>query len=986
MKLKFEPDLDYQHAAIEAVCDLFSGQEINRGTFTVSAPTADLLTDLDDGLGYGNRVTLLDDEVQANLHAVQMRNALPVSETLTSYDFTVEMETGTGKTYVYLRTVFELNKRFGFTKFVIVVPSVAIREGVAQTLRDTADHFRSLYDGVTMDSFVYDSAKLGQVRDFATASTIKVMVATIGAFNKLDTNTFYTPHEKTGGDKPVDLVRATRPILIVDEPQSVDGGENGKGRAALAEMRPLATLRYSATHANKHHMVYRLDAIDAYERKLVKRIDVAGLEVEGADNVPYVRIVSIKKSKSAAPSALIEIAEQQLGAVRRVERRVYGGEDLQNITNRALYAGLSIAEIEGDHVRLDIPGDTKWMAAGEVHGDIDQDGIRRLMIRRTIREHFEREKILTPMGIKVLSLFFIDSVEAYRSYSEDGARVPGRYATMFEEEYAALAKNPNFATLFTGVTPDASAAHDGYFSIDRKIVSPFDEHELKKGATKEAVAADSYNLIMKEKGRLLELATPLRFIFSHSALREGWDNPNVFQICSFREMKGDRERRQSIGRGLRLCVDSQGDRRRDEGLNVLTVIADESFSEFAEGLQSEIEKDLGIRFGVVDCNSFADLVYSLPDGSLAAMGARESVSLFVHLSDAGLVDAKGRITDEMRNQLKAGTLQLPEKFEPWASAIRATLTKLAGKLDIRNKDEERTIKVNKQVLLGADFKELWDRIKHKTVYRLAFKDTELIPAATAKVTAMEAITQAKARFRKQAVKIDRGGISGVGESVSAFAGIQSEYVVIPDVLTELQDRTQLTRRSLAAILKSSGRLDDLKLDPATFIDRAADAIKRAKRSVLIEGVTYQRIGDEQYYAQELFKDDELKGYLNKMVAVTKSPFEHVPWDSETIEKPFAQQLDANESVKVFAKLPRDFKVPTPLGSYNPDWAVLVDSDEGERLYFIVETKGSIWEEDLRSAEADKIACGRKHFAAIGSAEGAVRFEQQATVDGFLAAV
>lgn len=985
MKLKFEANLDYQAAAIEAVCGLFKGAEINSGTFTVMTADPTLFSD-DDGKGYGNRSTALDpDDILPNLQQVQLKNALPPSPALSSMDFSVEMETGTGKTYVYLRTIFELNKRYGFTKFVIVVPSVALREGVAQTLRDTAEHFRSLYDGVVMDHFVYDSSKLGQVRDFATASTIKVMVATIGALNKLDTNVFYTPNEKTGGDKPVDLVRATRPIIIVDEPQSVDGGDNGAGRKALTEMQPLCSLRYSATHANKHHMLYRLDAIDAYERQLVKRIDVDGMDVAGADNTAYVRVVKITKSKKA-PSATIEIAVQELGEVRRVERVVRGGEDLAQLTGRKLYEGHTIAGIEGAHVQLDIPGDVKWLAVGDVHGDIDQDGVRRLMIRRTIKWHFDREVVLAPMGIKVLSLFFIDNVAGYRSYDENGARVPGKYAVMFEEEYAILAKNPAYKTLFKDAPPNPVTAHDGYFSIDKKVVTPFEEHELKGSASKEAIATDSYSLIMKEKGKLLELATPLRFIFSHSALREGWDNPNVFQICSFREMKGERERRQSIGRGLRLCVDKEGDRRRDEGLNVLTVIADEGFGEFAAGLQKQIEDDLGIKFGVVAKDSFAAITYTQDDGTLVPMGVAESTVLWTHFAAAGLVDDKGKITDALRTELKNGTLVLPPQFAPFATGVRNMLIKLAKGLDVRNKADQVPIKRNKEVFFGPDFAELWSRIKHKTTYRLAFDDSVLVAKAVANVKAMLPITAAKVRFKKATLVIGRGGVDTANESVSGYSSVAPEGVIIPDVLTELQDRTALTRASLANILIDSGRLEELRLDPATFIDRAADAIKRAKLAVLVDGVKYQKIGDEEFFAQELFDDTELKGYLNKMVSVTKAPFDAVAWDSESIEKPFAEQLEANESIKVFAKLPKEFKVPTPLGSYNPDWAILVSKDDGERVYFVVETKGSSWGEDIRPAELAKIECGKKHFAAIANGPAPVRFEQHSSLDALLKSI
>jgi len=997
VKLKFESDLDYQIQAIEAVCDLFKGQDINRTEFTVSRVAADAAQGalgLDEtALGIGNRLTLLDDEILANLRAVQLRSGLAPADTLTDDNFTIEMETGTGKTYVYLRTVFELNKRFGFTKFVIVVPSVAIREGVAKTIEMTADHFRALYAGVAVDAFVYDSAKLGQVRDFATASTIKIMIGTIGAFNKLDTNVFYTPHEKTGGEKPVDLVRATRPVLIVDEPQSVQGRDpDSAGARALREMHPLCTVGYSATHLHAHHMLYRLDAIDAYERKLVKRIDVAGAEVRGANNTAYVRLVSVKTAKNKPPVATVEIDVQGAGAVRRTEMTVRDGDDLKDRTNRDVYRDVSIGTIEGgkgrELVQLNIPGDVVYLRPGQAHGDVDRDGIVRRMIERTIREHFLRERAFREQGqhIKVLSLFFIDRVENYRAYAADGTQTLGKYGRMFEEEYRKLAGHPDFReTLFAGRQPEPESAHDGYFSIDKKGVPV--EAELNaagdfRNAKSREEAERAFRLIMREKEKLLDEAEPLRFIFSHSALREGWDNPNVFQICTLREMGTNRERRQTIGRGLRLCVDANGDRRRDEGLNVLTVIADESFETFAEGLQKQIEEDLGIRFGTVAADSFAALVYETPEGT-QPMGVEESRALFDHLRDEGLIDAAGKIQDSLRTALKDNTLVLPDRFAAIVAPARALLVKLAGRLDIRNADERRTVKLNKAVFLSAEFTALWDRIKHRTTYRLAFDPDALITDAAERLANAPHVARAQLRWRKAGLAIGRGGVDTGDETTSGFVTVSPESIVVPDVLGELQNRTQLRRASLAKILIDSGRLDDLKLNPAAFIDQAADLIERAKVAALVAGVRYQKIGDDVFYAQELFEAKELEGYLGRMVETKKSVYDAVIWDSSTIERPFAKALDDNEAVKVFAKLPSWFKVGTPLGTYNPDWAVLVTTEAGERLYFVAETKGVLLMEDLRGSEAAKIKCGRRHFDTIARSATEPVFTVARTVDDLM---
>lgn len=996
MKLRFESDLAFQKHGIDAVCDLFKGQEINRTEFTVSRVGADdaqaqLGLD-DDGLGVGNRLTLLPDEVLTNLRKIQLRHALAPADALNSMDFTVEMETGTGKTYVYLRTVFELNRLYGFTKFVIVVPSVAIREGVAKTLEMTKDHFRALYAGQPMDWFVYDSSKLGQVRDFATSSTIKVMVATIGSLNKLDTNVFYTPHERTGGERPVDLVRATRPVVIVDEPQSVDGGENGRGKKALDEMRPLCTLRYSATHATKHHMVYRLDAVDAYEQKLVKRIDVAGLEITGANNTPYVRVVDIKFSKSKAPVASIEIDMQGQGTVlRQIKTGLTDGRDLADLTKREVYRDISIGTIEKSAsgealMQLNLPGDVKYLHIGEAHGDVDRGSIVRRMIQRTIKEHFDREKVLRPLGIKVLSLFFIDRVDHYRVYGDAGSRSLGPYGLMFEEEYRKLAAHPDYrASLFGDGPIEPERAHDGYFSQDRK--GKVTEPEVNtsgdlKNATSREDAERGFHLIMRDKEKLLDEKEPLRFIFSHSALREGWDNPNVFQICVLREMGGDRERRQTIGRGLRLCVDSKGERRRDEGLNVLTVIAEESYASFAQGLQNQIEQDLKIEFGTVAKDTFAHLPVEDEDGVLEPLGVAASTQLFEHLQAQGYLTAKGKIEDSLRRELKAGTLKFPEAFDGVAAHARALLTKLAGRLDVRNADERVPIGMNREVFLGEDFRALWDRIRAKTTYRVAFDNDALILAAAERLRASIQVAPAQARWRKGEMEISKAGVAGVRETTSQFMTLSAENAAVPDVLGELQNRTELTRRSLARILVDSGRLDDLRQNPASFIDQASDLINRAKVDALVDGVRYHAIGPDSFYAQELFETEELNGYLDRMIEVQKSVSDAIRYDS-TVECTFAETLNANEAVKVFAKLPDWFKVPTPLGSYNPDWAVLLTGEGGDRLYFVVETKGSQFLEDLRTSEADKIRCGSAHFQEIALADKQPVFMQAVTAEDVL---
>ena len=990
MKLHFEPNLDFQLQAIEAVCDLFRGQEICRTEFTVTrdpkTPQAQLAFAQND-LGTGNRLTLLDEEILQNLNAIQLRNGLPPSDQLHSGDFTVEMETGTGKTYVYLRTIFELNKRYGFTKFVIVVPSIAIKEGVYKSLQITEEHFRVLYSGTPVDYFLYDSTKLGQVRNFATSPQIQIMVVTVGAINKKDVNNLYKDSEKTGGEKPIDLIKATRPILIVDEPQSVDGGLAGRGKEALGAMNPLCTLRYSATHADKHHMVYRLDAVDAYERKLVKQIEVASATVEDAHNKPYVRLVSTSNQRGTI-IARVELDVEESGGVRRRQRTVQDGDDLEQTTGRAVYSDCRIGEIRvergSEFMELRVPGGEQYLRQGEAWGDVDALAVQREMIRRTIREHLDKEKRLRPQRIKVLSLFFIDAVNRYRWYDEDGNPAKGDYALMFEEEYRRLANHPDYRTLFEEVdlTKAPEEVHNGYFSIDRKGGWT---DTAENNQTNRDNAERAYNLIMKEKEELLSLETPLKFIFSHSALREGWDSPNVFQICALRDIHTERERRQTIGRGLRLCVNQKGERLRGFDINTLTVIAMESYQEFAENLQSEIEEDTGIRFGVVEAHQFAAIPVAGEDGQMTALGFEASKVLWDHLKAEGYIDTRGRIQDSLRQALKEETFIVPENFTEQHAEIAKVLRKLAGRLEIKDADERRSVRPRQAVLHSAEFKALWDRIKHKTTYRVAFDNEDLLAQCTQALRQAPAIPKTRLQWRKAGITIGLSGVEATETAGAATVVLDEANIDLPDVLTQLQDRTQLTRRSIQRILSGSRRLDDFKRNPQQFIELAGQAINRCKRQALVNGIKYQRLGHEHCYAQELFGTEELSGYLRNMLDATKSVYEQVVYELGT-ESRFADQLEKNSAVKVYAKLPGWFTVPTPLGSYNPDWAILIDSDEGERLYFVVETKGSSFLADLRVTEYAKIECGRAHFNALRVGESPARYEVATTVEELLAGI
>ena len=1011
MKLHFEPDLDYQREAIEAVCGLFHGQETCRTEFTVTRDDADpQMAFFENDLGTGNRLILLDDELLANLHAIQLHHGLAPSATLTSANFTVEMETGTGKTYVYLRTIFELNKRYGFTKFVIVVPSVAIKEGVYHTIETAAEHLKGRYAGAPFDYFIYDSAKLGQVRNFATSPQIQIMIMTVGGINKFgdeqqaqteeadevgrrekSKNVMYRPSEKIGWEKPIDLIRATRPILIVDEPQSVEGGLDGKGKKAMARMNPLCNLRYSATPKEAHHMVFKLDAVDAYERKLVKQIEVAAATVEGGHNKAYVRFIAPVSHGKSVVGAKVELDIATVHGVSRQIVTVSPLDPLEQVTKREIYRdhiiGQEIRDARDEKfMELRYPGGEQYLRPGQAYGDVDPLAVQRQMIHRTIKEHLDKEKRLAPQGIKVLSLFFIDSVEKYRQYDTEGNVVKGDYARIFEEEYRRLAKHPDYQSLFKEVDLMTAAAnvHGGYFSIDKKKIGTktVEVYKDTKGTTQ--ADDDTYSLIMRDKEKLLSFDTPLKFIFSHSALREGWDNPNVFQICALREMSSEQQRRQTIGRGLRLCVNQKGERLRGFEVNTLTVIATESYEQFAEKLQKEIEDETGILFGIVETHQFAGINTTGTDGQSEPLGFEQSKVLWEYLRAAGLVNTQGRVQDSLRQKLKDGTLTLPEPFGAQLSQVREILRKVSGRLEIKNADERKQVKSRQAVLQSVDFKALWDRIKHKTTYRLQF-DNEALLATCIQAIKNPSFVIAKTRlqWRKADLAIGRSGVDTKETAIAAPATIDEGDIDLPDILTDLQDKTQLTRRSIYRILVESARLDEFKRNPQQFIELVTAIINRAKRMALVAGIKYQRIGDDDYYAQELFETKELSGYLKSMIDANKSVHEQVIYQSDT-ERTFAEQLEKNEAIKVYAKLPGWFRVPTPLGPYNPDWAVLVQKDGAERLYFVVETKSSLFTDDLRDKESAKIECGKAHFKALAVGDNPVHYEVVRSLDDLLA--
>jgi len=634
-------------------------------------------------------------------------------------------------------------------------------------------------------------------------------------------------------------------------------------------------------------------------------------------------------------------------------------------------------------MELRVPGGERFLRIGEAYGDVDALAVQREMIRRTIKEHLDKERRLRPQGIKVLSLFFIDTVEKYRKYDTDGNPVKSDYARIFEEEYQRWAKHPDYRNLFQEVDLSATVeeVHNGYFSIDKKG-GWTDTSENNQTSRDNAERA--YSLIMREKEKLLGFETPLKFIFSHSALKEGWDNPNVFQICALREMGSERERRQTIGRGLRLCVNQNGERLRGFETNTLTVIATEGYEQFAENLQKEIEADTGIRFGIVEAHQFAGVAITDAEGKVTPLGFEQSKVLWEHLKAQGYIDAKGKIQESLKKALKDGTLTLPETFAVQLPQIKEVLRKLAGKLEIKNADDRIPVRPRRAVLHSEEFKALWDRIKHKTTYRVAFDNEKLINQCIAAIRNAPPVSATRLQWRTADLTIGRSGIGANMVRESSPVALAEQDIPLPDLLTDLQDKTQLTRRTIARILTESLRLNDFKRNPQQFIELVGEAINRAKRLAVVDGIKYQRMGDDFYYAQELFEQEELTGYLKNMLTDRqKSAFEHVVYDSDT-EAKFAAQLESNEAVKVYAKLPGWFKVPTPLGTYNPDWAVLVETDGAERLYFVIETKSSLFLDDLRERESAKIKCGKAHFKALESAGNPAKFVKASTLEDVLA--
>ena len=714
-ELKFDANLGFQQEAISAITDIFAGQKACQSNFTVRQ-LANELEFKENTMGYANRLELVDEEIADNVHAIQLRNGLEQSSEamIKTRNFSIWMETGTGKTYVYLRTIFELNKLYGFTKFIIVVPSIAIKEGVNNSLALMDSHFKAQYNNVPYDYFVYDSSKLNQVRNFAVSSNIQIMIINIDAFRKAaadpekesKANIIHRYHDKMLG-KPIDFISSCNPVVIIDEPQSVDNTD--KAKEALALLNPMCTLRYSATHRKKDRfcMMYKLDSVDAYEQKLVKQIEVAGVQVQNSHNKAYIRLVSVS-NKNGAVTAKVEIDVLSKGQVSRKTISVKRDDDLFTKSGRrSLYDGYQIDDISciaGDEYITFVNQDEP-LRLDKVLGGVEDDAIKRLQIRKTIEEHLEKELRLRHRGIKVLSLFFIDRVANYRTYGADGNPGKGKFAQWFEEEYRKLIAKPRYNTLFHDVdtTTLPEKVHDGYFSIDKKgaAVDTSESTQAEKDN-----AERGYQLIMKNKTLLLSFDSPVKFIFSHSALKEGWDNPNVFQICTLNEISSDMRRRQMIGRGLRICVNQDGERVPGFEINTLTVMANESFQDFAENLQHEIEQEEEIKFGQVEEHSFANITVVNAAGEQEYLGLEKSKLVYNYLKEQRYISSSGSVQATLKEALHDDRMEYPAEIAPHSRLVTAVLKKIAGKLNIKNKEEARTITLNKERFLSPEFKEL----------------------------------------------------------------------------------------------------------------------------------------------------------------------------------------------------------------------------------------------------------------------------------------
>ncbi|MFP1742916.1 DEAD/DEAH box helicase family protein [Lonsdalea quercina] len=970
----FDSRQQYQLDAINAVVDLFDGQpkDADKIAIALRGCVASREGELDLGIeqeigAIGNHLVLDEGTILANLQTVQDRNGLEVSEKLfdDKLDFDIEMETGTGKTYVYLRTVFELAKKYGFTKFIVLVPSVAIREGVNTSIRLMREHFRSLYPAQPFDADVYSGDRAEEVQAFATATNVQILVMTIDAIrgNK-NTRIIHQQRDKLNGLRPLDYLKGTHPVVIMDEPQNM---ESLLSQSAVGELDPVFTLRYSATHKQRRNLVYRLDPVDAHDLGLVKQIVVAEVAQHGADVAPYVKLLEVKDTKAAKLELACRKAD---GSIARRRKKVKPHQELSDVTGNPAYAGwrinaLSIAAF-GEPASIELTPNGTRLREGESLGGAT-GAIYKEMIRETVREHLRKEAMFRPLGIKVLSLFFVDKVASFLGDGVNNENANGEFTQWFDEVFR---EERSQSDVYQKLLPrDPCELRRAYFSqLKTRGGTTFVD---SSGIT--AKDDDAYKLIMQDKQRLLDDAEPVRFIFSHSALREGWDNPNVFQICTLREMGAETERRQTLGRGLRLPVAKtvKGyERVADRSIAQLTVVANESYATFAQNLQAEY-KDAGVAIGRVRLNEFAKLMKRDPHGAMTddMLGFKASSAIFKHLENAGFIK-DGKTTSLFLPDAEGFSLHLPAEFKRYEADIircilNAGIEKYVKPVSLRAKR-----KFNKELYASPEFEKLWSAISQKTTYRVTVKRPMLIEACIKAIKAEPRIQPLRIDVTRAGVRVLRGGTQGQ-ELGARTVDLKGSYD-LPDLIGELQRSTSLTRKTLVDILIGSGRLNEFIANPNDFVTLVRRCIEGELQQVIVDGVQYEKIGGSVYEIRELQADglaekDFFKEHLYRVEHTEKTDFDCVVFDggSDSPERKFAEFLDHREDIRLFMKLPPKFRIDTPVGPYNPDWTIIKSENGEDRIYMVRETKSTMDEKKRRPCENVKIKSAEAHFREIG---------------------
>ena len=996
MKLRFKHQ-KFQADASKAVVDVFQGQPKNEGISYLIDKGVGQTTqgELDtDFTGFKNAKVVLDEgTILNNLQQIQRANLIKPSSQLEGYyNLTVEMETGVGKTYTYIKTMYELNQKYGWSKFIVVVPSIAIREGVAKSFEITSEHFNEEY-GKKIRFFVYNSAHLDKLDQFASSNSIYVMIINSQAFNAKgkDARRIDKRLDEFRSRRPIDIIAKTNPILIIDEPQSVEGEATREG---LKKFNPLMTLRYSATHKKDRifNMVYRLDAMEAYNKKLVKKIAVKGISVSGQSGTDgYLYLANLNLSNNKAPTASLEYNIKGTTGIRKTTRIVNEGFNLyEQSGNLNEYLGYTVSRIDGRDNTVEFRNGVK-IEVGQVLGDTqDSDQIRRIQIRETILSHLERERQLFYKGIKVLSLFFIDEVSKYKEYEGSVAK-NGIYAKMFEEEYQNIVDHfvgelgdNEYLRYLKGI--EANQTHAGYFSIDKKSNHFIDGKIDKKEQSSTDI--DAYDLIMKNKERLLDRKEPVRFIFSHSALKEGWDNPNVFQICTLKQSGAEVRKRQEVGRGLRLAVNQNGERMDAtvlgddvHNINVLTVIANESYDAFAKGLQTELAEVITDRPKKVTADLFKDKFIQDANGNNEIITSDMAGKIYFNMVKNDYVNENGELTDKYYEDKKADTLVVPEEFKESKESIVRILDMIYDTKGMQPEDARKNdvdIKVNTEALNKKEFQELWKKINVKSIYAVDFEGQELIKKA------IDALNS-KLKVSKMVVNITTGTMKNINSKQDLFDGLAFETKpdatktekissvatsIKYDLIGKLVDETGLTRQTIVKILQGMEKaiFDQFKSNPEEFIIKTANLINEQKATLIIQHIAYSKIDGDNVYDTSIFTEPTLKGKFGiNAIATHKNIYDHLLYDS-TIEKDFAEKLEEAKDVVVYVKLPKGFYISTPVGKYNPDWAIAFNQEHIKHIYFVAETKGNMSTLELRDIEKAKIECAKKHFAAISNQE------------------